>query len=187
MVFGRQKRHPTGAVPLRTTDVDPPDPALRMRVRMTIAPAETGTPMVQEPGPGDGRSNVIALTVSLPLIVLWTNAIALVGGMVASDLQLGIGYAYFVRNLPTAVPIANFWLGIAKGAVFGFFVALIACHFGLRILPNTESLGLGTTNSVVTTITAVILVDALFAIDDEALFTYRQQFHRLHPFRIPEK
>lgn len=28
---------------------------------------------------------------------------------------------------------------------------------------------------------------SLFAIDDEALFTYRQQFYRLHPFRIPEE
>jgi hypothetical protein len=43
----------------------PTDPALRMRVRMRIAPVEAGTPTVQDPGPGDGRSNVIALTVSL--------------------------------------------------------------------------------------------------------------------------
>jgi len=41
---------------------------------------------------------------------------------------------------------------------------LIACHFGLRIKPNTESLGQGTTDSVVTAITAVILADAVFAI-----------------------
>jgi phospholipid/cholesterol/gamma-HCH transport system permease protein len=41
---------------------------------------------------------------------------------------------------------------------------LIACHFGLRIEPNTESLGRGTTASVVTAITGVILIDALFGI-----------------------
>jgi ABC-type multidrug transport system fused ATPase/permease subunit len=28
----------------------------------------------------------------------------------------------------------------AKGAVFGFLIALVACHFGLRVQPNTESL-----------------------------------------------
>ena len=39
-----------------------------------------------------------------------------------------------------------------------------AGHFGLRVEPNTESLGKGTTASVVTSITVVILVDALFAI-----------------------
>jgi phospholipid/cholesterol/gamma-HCH transport system permease protein len=34
----------------------------------------------------------------------------------------------------------------------------------MRIRPNTESLGEGTTNSVVTAITIVILVDAIFAV-----------------------
>ena len=43
----------------------PNDPALRMRVRMTVANAPAGTPMVQEPAGGDGKSNVIALTVAL--------------------------------------------------------------------------------------------------------------------------
>ncbi|MEP6589457.1 MAG: ABC transporter permease, partial [Polaromonas sp.] len=36
--------------------------------------------------------------------------------------------------------------------------------YGLRVKPNTESLGQGTTASVVTSITVVILVDALFAV-----------------------
>jgi len=43
-------------------------------------------------------------------------------------------------------------------------IALIGCHFGLRVQPNTQSLGQGTTASVVSAITVVILVDALFAI-----------------------
>jgi len=48
--------------------------------------------------------------------------------------------------------------------VFGLLIALIACHYGLRVKPNTESLGQGTTASVVTSITMVLLVDALFAV-----------------------
>jgi phospholipid/cholesterol/gamma-HCH transport system permease protein len=66
--------------------------------------------------------------------------------------------------LPGAVPIENYWIGLGKGVVFGALIALVACHFGLRIKPNTESLGQGTTLSVVTAITAVILADAVFAI-----------------------
>jgi phospholipid/cholesterol/gamma-HCH transport system permease protein len=107
---------------------------------------------------------MIALAISMPLIVLWTNAIALMGGMVSAQAELGIGYAYFLSSLPDSVPIANLWLGLGKGVVFGFMIALVACHFGLRIEPNTESLGVGTTNSVVTSITVVIIVDAIFAI-----------------------
>ena len=107
---------------------------------------------------------MIALGIAMPLLILWTNAVALVGGMVSAQVQLGIDYRHFISALPDAVPIANLWLGLGKGMVFGILIALIACHFGLRIKPNTESLGIGTTNSVVTAITVVILVDAVFAI-----------------------
>ena len=106
----------------------------------------------------------IALAISMPLIILWTNSIALIGGMVSAHTELGIGYVYFLSSLPNAVPVANLWLGLGKGVVFGLLIALVACHFGLRIEPNTESLGIGTTNSVVTSITVVIIADAVFAI-----------------------
>ena len=55
-------------------------------------------------------------------------------------------------------------LAMAKSVVFGAFIALIGCHWGLRVKPNTQSLGEGTTASVVSSITMVIIVDALFAV-----------------------
>ena len=55
-------------------------------------------------------------------------------------------------------------MAVGKSVVFGLLIALVGCHYGLRVKPNTESLGQGTTASVVTAITVVILVDALFAI-----------------------
>jgi phospholipid/cholesterol/gamma-HCH transport system permease protein len=107
---------------------------------------------------------VAALSAAMPLLVLWTTTIALMGGMVAANIQLDIGFGYFIQSLPRAVPVANLWIGLTKGVVFGIFVALIACHFGLRVEPNTESLSVNTTASVVTAITVVILLDAIFAI-----------------------
>lgn len=107
---------------------------------------------------------VIALVVALPLLVVWTDMVALAGGAVSAHLELEIGYHQFFQKLPAAVPVANFAIGLGKAAVFGLFVALIACHYGLRIEPNTESLGNETTNSVVVSITLVILIDAVFAI-----------------------
>lgn len=107
---------------------------------------------------------VIALAVAMPLLVIWTDAMALLGGMAAAQLELNLSPNYFLQRLPDAVPIANYWIGLGKGVTFGILIALVACHFGLRIAPNTESLGHGTTVSVVTAITVVILADAVFAI-----------------------
>jgi len=107
---------------------------------------------------------VLALAVTMPLLVIWTDALALAGGMTAASIELGLSPRYFIQSLPEAVPLANYWIGMGKGVVFGSLIALVACHFGLRIKANTESLGEGTTISVVTAITAVILADAIFAI-----------------------
>jgi phospholipid/cholesterol/gamma-HCH transport system permease protein len=104
------------------------------------------------------------LALAVPLLTLWTTGIALIGGALAAKAQLDISVFQFMSDLPSVVPIANLTLGIGKSVVFGVLVALIACHFGLRIEPNTESLGVGTTNSVVSSITAVIVADALIAI-----------------------
>ncbi len=107
---------------------------------------------------------VIALALAMPLLVLWTSGVALLGGWVSAWIELDISFHYFVTALPDAVPVANLYIALAKGAVFGFLIALIACHFGLRVQPNTESLSRHTTASVVTSITLVILVDAVFAV-----------------------
>ena len=107
---------------------------------------------------------VLALAVVMPLLVVWTDAVALAGGMAAANLELGLSPVYFLQQLPSAVPLPNYWIGLGKGVAFGMLIALVACHFGLRIKPNTESLGQGTTLSVVTAITIVILADAVFAI-----------------------
>jgi phospholipid/cholesterol/gamma-HCH transport system permease protein len=109
-------------------------------------------------------SKVLALTLAMPLLVLWASAMALFGGMLAAQMQLDLSIAYFLQNLPRAVPLPNLWIALAKGSVFGMLVGLVACHFGLRVKPDTESLSHNTTASVVTAITLVIIVDALFAL-----------------------
>lgn len=107
---------------------------------------------------------VAALAIVLPLLSVWTSAAALLGGMFSAQNTLDIGYEQFFLKLPDAVPLTNVFIGLGKSAVFGLMIALIACHFGFRIKPNTESLGNETTNSVVAAITVVIMIDALFAI-----------------------
>ena len=107
---------------------------------------------------------VTALTIVLPLLSAWTSASALIGGMFSAQTTLDISYQQFLVKLPDVVPLLNVFIGLGKSAVFGLFIALIACHFGFRIKPNTESLGSETTNSVVASITVVIMIDAMFAI-----------------------
>jgi phospholipid/cholesterol/gamma-HCH transport system permease protein len=107
---------------------------------------------------------VLGLGVLMPLVAFWTSGCGIVGGMLVADLELGISFGQFLAALPDAIPVGTYWLSAGKSVVFGLVVGVIACHYGLRIEPNTASLGAETTRSVVTAITLVILVNALFAI-----------------------
>ena len=107
---------------------------------------------------------VLGLAVAMPLVAAWTSLVMLLGGMVAAKAQLGIDYLQFIDALPAAVGVGNVALGLSKSVLFGALIALVACHYGLRVEPNTESLGAGTTSSVVSSITVVVIVDALVAV-----------------------
>jgi phospholipid/cholesterol/gamma-HCH transport system permease protein len=107
---------------------------------------------------------VLALALAQPLLIVWTDVFALLGGMLVANSNLGVSYSYFLTALPKVLSIGDYWIGLAKGVSFGAVIALVACHFGLRIKSSTESLGAGTTSSVVTAITSVIVVDAIFAL-----------------------
>ena len=101
---------------------------------------------------------VLALAVALPLVAFCTDIAAIAGAMLVSRYTLGITPEAFLEALPRAVEVVNFWIGIGKS------VAFVACHYGLRVLPNTDSLAFGVTRSVVAAITCVIILDAIFAI-----------------------
>jgi phospholipid/cholesterol/gamma-HCH transport system permease protein len=107
---------------------------------------------------------VIGQLVALPLVVVLTDFMAIVGGMIGARMQLGISFADFLHGVNRLVPLTNVLFGVGKGALFGALVALISCHFGFRIQPDTESLSAGTTRAVVTALTAVLILDAVLAI-----------------------
>ncbi len=112
---------------------------------------------------------VLALSLAMPLLVLWTSAVALLGGMLSAWAQLDLSFSFFLQTLPAVVPLANIFIALAKGFAFGIMISLVSCHFGLRVQPNTESLSANTTSAVVSAITIVILADAIFAISTRSI------------------
>jgi phospholipid/cholesterol/gamma-HCH transport system permease protein len=107
---------------------------------------------------------VIALAITMPLLVIWTDLVGLFGSMLVANFSLGISPDFFLRELPIMVPAFNFWLGIIKGVLYGILIAWVSGYHGLRVKANTNSLSRETTNSVVLSITLVIVIDAILAI-----------------------
>ena len=107
---------------------------------------------------------IFALIIALPLLIFFSDIMGILGGMVASQLQLNISMAQFVDRLYEVLEVKHYILGMIKGPIFAFVIASIGCFRGFQVSNNTESLGLQTTASVVNAIFLVIMFDALFSI-----------------------
>jgi phospholipid/cholesterol/gamma-HCH transport system permease protein len=103
---------------------------------------------------------LIAMMITVPLLVVWTDFMGMLGGIITTDFTLDIGYKYFVQRLPESVPWINFWIGLGKGVLFGFLIAVMSSYFGLKIRSSTYSLSEQTTNSVVAGLSLIIVIDA---------------------------
>jgi phospholipid/cholesterol/gamma-HCH transport system permease protein len=107
---------------------------------------------------------LLGLVFVLPLLTVYADFMALLGGALMSWVALGIPLVQFIRQLSSAISDATFFLGLLKAPFFAAAIALVGCHSGLRVARSAESVGRLTTISVVHAIFLVIVFDAAFSI-----------------------
>lgn len=112
---------------------------------------------------------VLALVAMMPLLVVFADLIAILGGGLVSLAILDVGFTQYVDRTLAAVTPVTFLLGVVKGGCFGVLVALAGCLRGLECGSNAAAVGFATTSAVVTGITAIIAADGLFAVLCNAL------------------
>jgi hypothetical protein len=73
--------------------------------------------------------------------------------------------------------IQDVWMGLIKPFFLGFVIVSIGCHVGLRTTGGTQGVGRATTNAVVASSVAVLVVDFLVTkllIDADVLMVARR-------------
>lgn len=107
---------------------------------------------------------IIALMIVLPILVFISDIMALLGGMIVANIDLGISVEIFTSRFQDVINIKHFYIGIFKAPFFAFLIASIGIYRGLMVKDDTQSIGQNTTKSVVESIFAVIVCDAFFSI-----------------------
>ena len=107
---------------------------------------------------------IIALMIIMPILIFISDISAIVGGMLVANLDLKITTELFIDRFNEVVAAKHFFIGILKGPFFAFLIATIGIYRGLMVKNDTQSIGFNTTKSVVESIFAVIVCDAIFSI-----------------------
>ena len=112
---------------------------------------------------------IIGLVLALPLLVMWANFTAMLGGLIMAKAQLGISPTVYIQQFHATIGLKQFWLGMVKTPAFAAIIASIGCFQGFRVAGGADSVGQQTTRSVVQAIFLIIVADAFFSIVMSAL------------------
>ncbi len=92
---------------------------------------------------------VVAAIVGVPMCVLFANTIGLVGAQVVGAVQLGIDPGSMWEALTTSVALPDLYIGMAKGLVLGWLIAIVTTLEGLRASGGASGVGRATNRAVV--------------------------------------
>jgi len=100
--------------------------------------------------------------ISLPLLTMIFNAIAIYGGYWVAVKWLGVDAGGFWSNMQASVDFhADVMNGAIKSVVFAFFVTWIAVFQGYDSVPTAEGIGAATTRTVVYASLVILILDFL--------------------------
>ena len=104
---------------------------------------------------------LIAVTVMVPCVTMVGTAIGLLAGLTVGMSVLEVGVHTYWEHVWLDLTTTDVWRGAVKSVFFGLIIGCVGCYKGFRVQGGAEGVGRATTNSVVTSIVAIIVVDAI--------------------------
>lgn len=103
----------------------------------------------------------LALTLVTPLLALLATVVGIFGGMIAAVVYLDLAPQAFLIELVSAVEPRDITTSLIKSVAFAWVIAILGGFQGFRVRGGAKGVGRATTAAVVSSIFAVIVVDAL--------------------------
>lgn len=103
----------------------------------------------------------IACVVSGFLLTTVANVVCLYFAMIVSEVKLGYTAGNFLMAMRAFVEMKDFGFSLIKGMCFGAVIPIFSCYFGFRCRAGAEGVGFATTQSVVASSIAIIVIDFL--------------------------
>ncbi|MEN8663187.1 MAG: MlaE family ABC transporter permease [Lentimonas sp.] len=107
---------------------------------------------------------VLALVIMMPLLCACADFVGILGGMVVAVAISDVSMIQYFNQAEAAVGLNDLLGGIFKSTVFGVIIAVAGCYRGLNCGRDATAVGQAVTSAVVTSITWIVIADAIFAI-----------------------
>lgn len=106
---------------------------------------------------------VVSGAVMLPVLVLFSDFIAILGALVVAVLMVHLSAATFLNSVKLFFHMSDMYAGLFKAAIFGIIISLIGCYQGFQTRGGAEGVGRSTTGAVVIASVLILISDYLIA------------------------
>lgn len=107
---------------------------------------------------------VLALTLMLPMLVLYADVLGILGGLLVGINLFDIPIVQYINQTLSSLNLTNIFLGVFKGALFGLLIGASGTFQGMMCGRSSAAVGQAATQAVVMSIVGIVVVDSVMAI-----------------------
>ncbi len=106
-------------------------------------------------------TRVLAATLMIPLLILYADALGILGGWVGSNIKGNVSFVLFFSQAFSSVTFVDFLPAVVKSFFFGAAIGLVGCYKGYNAGRGTASVGVAANSAVVLSSLLVIVIDLI--------------------------
>jgi phospholipid/cholesterol/gamma-HCH transport system permease protein len=101
---------------------------------------------------------LVALTVMMPILTVYTNILGIMGGALVGATQLGVSVSAYMDNATQFATNKDLYVGLFKAVVFGVVITTVACHQGFMTREGAVGVGRATRRSVIISFLVILVL-----------------------------
>lgn len=106
-------------------------------------------------------SRVIATSITIPLLTMYTIFVALIGAYLNVSQNEQTSFLSYIQEVFGAITYVDIFASVLKSFVFGFTIGMVGCYKGYHSSKGTEGVGKAANSSVVTSMFLVFIEELL--------------------------
>lgn len=103
----------------------------------------------------------VGLITMMPFLVAYAYILGNLGGGLVATSMLKLTLLEYITQARSAINFANVVIGLGKGVIFGYLIAIAGALRGLKASPSAQGVGQSTTSAVVTGIVLIIIANVI--------------------------
>jgi len=106
-------------------------------------------------------TRVLAATLMIPLLVLYADALGILGSWAGANIKGDVTFALFFSQAFSQITFIDFLPALVKTFFFGSVIGFVGCYKGYTAGRGTESVGIAANSAVVLSSLLVIIIDLI--------------------------